>query len=314
MSLTIENLLNLLICEWQKNRYSPMGRPIGGVHKYKNATCITLAPCTMHPHRQQIQGHCPRNFKEFFEACKELHGLNCRQNAFEWYCKSRLYYSCSTVCVTFVEFIVPELYKQGITMLRLSKALDNNGGKVLNLKNIKMKEVSFFPSDGKIHCLRMKFSRQIEMNNQIEVGSHNTLECSETGIVVDPTLGQLTFSMKLHVFPNVEQYISQYKGEIVRIFDSPYEDIERQKQMNIKEVTIHKDPQIHPVKIAKRVVSVFLNSSDGGRSTYCSSCLGIASLGSRLLRCSKCKGAHYCSKTCQLLDWKEHKEVCQASM
>lgn len=98
-SLTIENLLSLLVCEWQNTRYSPMGRPIVGVHQNGEETCISLTPLTMH------QSGCPRNFKEFFDAAKSLNGMKTKGEAFIWYCRSRLHYACSTVCVTFTEFI-----------------------------------------------------------------------------------------------------------------------------------------------------------------------------------------------------------------
>lgn len=34
-------------------------------------------------------------------------------------------------------------------------------------------------------------------------------------------------------------------------------------------------------------------------------------IGSRLLRCSRCDGVHYCNKACQRLHWPQHKQVCE---
>jgi len=31
------------------------------------------------------------------------------------------------------------------------------------------------------------------------------------------------------------------------------------------------------------------------------------------LRCNRCKAAFYCSKECQVQDWKSHKAICNAS-
>lgn len=147
------------------------------------------------------------------------------------------------------------------------------------------------------------------MKVKVEIGSHNTLECSETGRVFDAALGQLSGVMKPTLFSNLNKYRAGFNGDIIKIFDSHYEDIEGQKQRDIYEATIHSNPRVHPLRIAKRVVDTFLNS-DGGKSNYCANCLGSASIGSKFLRCGKCKTVLYCSKSCQILDWTSHKEVC----
>ena len=131
-SLTIENLLSLLVCEWQNTRYSPMGRPLDGVHEDGNELSISLTPLTMH------QSGCPQNFGEFYHACSSLNGIT-RREAFGWYCKTRLHYSCSTICVMFSEFIVPELRKRGIKTLHVSTPLDNIDQ--VHLEKIKVKGV-----------------------------------------------------------------------------------------------------------------------------------------------------------------------------
>jgi len=45
----------------------------------------------------------------------------------------------------------------------------------------------------------------------------------------------------------------------------------------------------------------------------CRCCSLVASPGQKLLACSKCRMAHYCSKECQRADWKAHKKLCALS-
>jgi hypothetical protein len=42
----------------------------------------------------------------------------------------------------------------------------------------------------------------------------------------------------------------------------------------------------------------------------CSTCGGAPTIGLSLSRCSRCKNAFYCSKTCQKSAWKLHKYDC----
>jgi hypothetical protein len=61
--------------------------------------------------------------------------------AYAWCCRTRLHYSCSTVCVTFTEFVVPELLKRRITSLQIATQLDGNDQ--VQVKNIKVKGLNF---------------------------------------------------------------------------------------------------------------------------------------------------------------------------
>lgn len=278
-----------------------------GVHQHGTETCISLVPSTMH------ERGCPRNFNEFYIKAKSLDGMGTKREAFAWYCRSRLHYSCSTVCVTFTEFVIPELHKRDIKTLHISAQLNGNGH--VHLDKINVKGIHFSPEDGKVHCLRLTYFTGHETKAPVECGSHplqcshNALQCQDTGMVFDATIGQLSAIMPPSVFSSLDQYKAEFKGVITDIFDSNYKDIEGQKQRDIGEATRHRNPQVHPARIAERVVDKFL-SSDGGKSTYCANCLGMASLGSKLLRCGKCKAVTYCSKTCQTMDWASHKGIC----
>jgi hypothetical protein len=53
------------------------------------------------------------------------------------------------------------------------------------------------------------------------------------------------------------------------------------------------------------------HSDEVDRDVVCERCRGAGK--PKLLNCSRCKLAQYCSKDCQLADWKKHKSLCNAS-
>ena len=302
--LSIENLLNLLVCEYQKSRYAPMGWPLNGVRSEGNEMMISIKPLCMY------QDGCPSNFGCFHEKAKSLDGMKKRGDAFLWYCRTRLHYSCSSSCVIFTEFIVPELKKHGIDSLCVSGTDPNV--KVC-LDKIKVKEIHFHPKDGRIHSLHMVWGLGTERLFQIETGSHNVLECSETGRVFDPTLGQLSGSMKPSISFNFDEYEAEFVGDIYYSRDSSDAEIQGQKARDVVMAKSQKktfNVEIHPLEIAKRVVESFLDSSSY-IAMFCNHCLGAPSAGRKLLRCSQCKLAYYCCKICQEMDWPSHKNSCK---
>jgi hypothetical protein len=54
-------------------------------------------------------------------------------------------------------------------------------------------------------------------------------------------------------------------------------------------------------------------TSLAGMRHLCRACSKEPEEGEKLLACSRCKTAHYCSKECQKSDWKTHKQICIAS-
>ncbi|KAL3792166.1 hypothetical protein HJC23_009630 [Cyclotella cryptica] len=300
-SLSLENLLSLLVVEWQLTRTSPMGRPSSGVNQNGSEVSLTLTPLTMH------QRGCPQNFDEFYKAAKTLPGMETTRDAFLWYCRTRLHYSCSTVCVTFIEFVVPELLKRGIKTLHVRTPL--SGISRVDIKRIRMKGLNFSPLGDKVHLLVMS-NFMGPCKNPVECGSHNMLQCTETSLVFDPTLGQLSGNMQPALFSNLGEYRTKFVGTIINVYDSQREEIEGQKQRDISLANLLGKPDNHPLRIAERVVDAFISDNEG-RSTYCANCLGQASPRSKLLRCGKCKNVFYCSKTCQILAWKLHKGDCK---
>lgn len=280
-----------------------MGRPLSGVETHGNETSIALVPLTMH------EKGCPPNFGSFYDVAKSLDGMENKRDAFLWYARSRLYYSCSTVCVVFVEYVVPELKKRGIKELMASSL--PNGMKKVCLDKIRVKSIFFAPKDDKVHALRFHYNFG-EKKHLIEVlGSHNNLECSDTGMIFDPTLGQLTGSMKPATFATLDLFRKEFVGEVKHYLDCPAEDIHKQKKMDADIAIMNKKPSALPKGMAKRVVDLFLSGEgDDADTRYCGNCLGTAADGSKLLRCTRCNKICYCSRYCQVLDWQSHKTYC----
>ena len=282
-----------------------MGIPVGGIERSGTETSIALKPLNMY------EKGCPPNFGVFYDAAKssQLDGLDDKKEAFRWYARSRLCYSCSTVCVAFVEFIVPELKKRGVEELTVASATHDM--KKVSLNKIKVKAISFKPKEGKVHALRMQTILFGEQKQVVEAcGSHNNLQCSDSGMIFDPTLGQLTGSMKPATFLSSESFARGFCGEIVHFVDAPGNDVQDQKQRDVKMAAMSRKPASHPKRIAKRVVDIFLSDESDSVARYCTHCLGKAADGKKLLRCARCNRCYYCSKYCQSLDWKSHKTVC----
>jgi hypothetical protein len=303
--LTMEKLLSLLVREWQLSRTSPMGKPFSGVQIQGNETSIALTPLTMY------EKGCPPNFGAFYDTAKFLNGMKSRVDAFHWYTRSRLYYSCSTLCVTFVEFVVPELKRRGIQEVKVSSL--SNCTRNVSLDKIRVKSVFYTPKDGKVHAFRFIYLFG-EKKDVIEMfGSHNNLECSETGMIFDPSLGQLSGQMKPAIFSSQNSFKTEFVGEVTHYFDAREREIQEQKQRDIDSAAMSKKSASHPKRVAKRVVDMFLmeGSDAEANSMYCTNCLGVSADGKKLLRCAKCKKMYYCSKDCQILDWKCHKLLCQ---
>ena len=59
---------------------------------------------------------------------------------------------------------------------------------------------------------------------------------------------------------------------------------------------------------AEAVDNAVSNASSDDRN-----CCGCGKAAVKLMKCSKCKTVSYCSRECQVADWKEHKKVCNVA-
>jgi hypothetical protein len=111
---TMEDLLCHMIGEYQQVNTVPAGSLIGA--PYINSVghhCVKLGP------QRCYDVQCPRNFGAFIVSSNGARDLKAA-DAFPWYVRSRMRYSCSSLAAMFARFIVPKLKKSGITTLRSS--------------------------------------------------------------------------------------------------------------------------------------------------------------------------------------------------
>lgn len=149
----------------------------------------------------------------------------------------------------------------------------------------------------------------MEVVEEVEgIGCHNMLRCSSTGVIVDFSLGQFTGSMSPRVYGSMEEFLSFIPGMVLEHRKTPSEDIQSQLARDRRPLVAMISPDALPEKFAQRVVKAYQN-----QNVYCSNCFGIASSGSTLFRCSRCRRNMYCSKVCQKLHWSEHKSECSSS-
>lgn len=56
-----------------------------------------------------------------------------------------------------------------------------------------------------------------------------------------------------------------------------------------------------------------MSTGSGGSGGECANC-GVRAAGEkRLMKCGRCREAHYCSKECQTKHWNIHRKMCDES-
>ena len=315
--------------------------------------------CTVGPPRSGFQAGCPRSFGEFLS--RGAFGVS-EADAFAWYSRMKLRYSCSSLSCTFVSFVVPELERAGIREMTLP------WGGTLHLTNLRVVEVAMDPNlqthaielsrmfsdewasallaaaDPKaaaeeerrwtakmskialikdhVHPLTLSDDGEFIESQLVErttgssstasLGdplrvSHNALQCTESGVVVDFSLGQFTGVMNPVVYPNKQAFISKLPSDVLAFYSSPQSEIDGQNARD--ESTAAKSPDLSPKKFAKRVVhSCKAVLAAAGRTGFCDHCFGEVP---KLLSCSQRRRVSYCGVPCQRLHWKQHKAQCK---
>jgi hypothetical protein len=303
---------------------------------------------TVGPPRAGFQEGVPRSFGEFLE-----HGVfgTSEVEAFAWYARMKLRYSCSSLSCTFICFVVPELIRTGIIEMGLPW-----GGMVLlsNLRVIEVKaavplrrytiELSTKMSEEAAATQRKKrltlgeaeiaefernlaaqyaliplyvskgggeFCRKdvIEKADQGGSLSHNLLRCTETGTFIDFSLGQFTGAMNPDVYKDQDAFTRLIPTDkLYTVYESPEREIDEQNARDIERaVNWPSNPDISPLQFAKRVVHGCEGAISSGVAAFCATCYAGEV---PLLQCSQCHCISYCSRPCQKLHWKKHKQMC----
>lgn len=261
----------------------------------------------------------------------------------------KLRYSCSSMSCTFVRFVVPELARAGISEMELPwggtlrfcnlsvielKADLPLQRHIINLSTIVSEEVAESLrinnigaiGAAKITEIERKLEREMERDPMfvnkgkgefwrsevIEAGnllSHNLLRCSESGAIIDFSLGQFTGTMIPGVYKNQEDFTRLLPTDKLHIvYDSPQREIEQQiaNDMGLSA----KSPDYSPPMFAKRVVRGCMRAISSGVAAFCANCYAEEV---PLLKCSQCLCVSYCSRSCQKLHWKSHKQLCKVN-
>ena len=222
-----------------------------------------------------------------------------------WWARMKLRYSCSSVTVTFVRVIVPELEKRGITHAVFGDC---------SVKLSALKIVAVFSRLSHRHVLHFPRVGHETVEGYLETVSHNVL-VAPTGEVVDLTGGQFTGAIAPVSYPSFEVYTRAYPGEITHVRDCEESEIAEQLQRDAA-LSRHTSPVASPrVWGMKVVLAVHAASKKQGpppKAAFCMACFGTPSLQSphALRHCARCKTVAYCSLECQRVDWNRHKCEC----
>mmetsp|Transcript_16242 Transcript_16242/g.23920 ORF Transcript_16242/g.23920 Transcript_16242/m.23920 type:complete len:315 (-) Transcript_16242:91-1035(-) len=302
-NMTLEILLDNVMAEYMQVAMVPSGRierrPT--VDSDGNQLIVLRALC-------HYEEGCPRNYSEFIASAIENEQTIGRKEAFAWWARSRLRYSCSTVTAAITQFFVPSLNAAGIAHLR-SVTLDAN----IKMENLEIYTIGFIPKTTEVVELTSpRYTKKEPIQPLIWFEgyrphcSHNFMKCKESGIIVDCTLGQFLGTMKPYIFSDMDKFLTQVPGEVLYYSKTNQSDIDQQVGRDSAGFRSLISPDSTPNRFTKRVLR-----SCHQKKEYCINCKGISSIGSNLKTCTGCKVAKYCSRDCQELDWRSHKLVCQ---
>lgn len=335
--ISSELILGQMLAVWQ----SVNTIPTGFMRCAPSARSITVGPP-----RSGFQQGAPRSFGEFYD-----HGVfgTSEAEAFAWYARMKLRYSCSSLSCTFACFVIPELIRAGINEIRLPqggsvrfsdlevievKAALPHRRHVIELSRKVSEEVAaglrlnhLTPGAAGVakseRALTAAFSNMYTSKGDgefcykevVEAGdhlSHNLLRCKETGTLIDFSLGQFIGAMNPGVYTDQSAFIHLLPTDMVyRVYPSPKHEIDKQNTRDTEKAVYCKSPDSSPLEFAKRVVRDCKRAIQSGVSTFCASCYAEQVL---LRKCSQCHCISYCSRPCQKLHWKMHKKSCKTKI
>lgn len=292
---SLEVLLAHVIAEYQQVSTTPSGLALQSPSINSNGiSSLKVKPLCFYE-----QG-CSRNFGDF---CVD--GIPAAI-LFSCHVRCRIRYSCSTLATAFARFIAPKLKKMGLEKI-FSTSLDQ----MINTSSLEIYTALFTPD--KQHAIELLTPFGSFRTELVEAGlpfcSHNALKCRETGVVIDLSIGQFTGTLIPHVFKDENEWTAAIPGQVITVFKTSESDIQGQIERDNAPWRARVSPDATPQRFSRRVLQSF-----EARKQYCCHCLGVASVGCVLKRCSQCQQAYFCSRNRQVLHWKIHKKACRAAI
>ena len=301
---TLEYLMDTIIAEYMQTTLVPGGTVVIGPRMSSDGSeSISLKSHT------NFSVGCPQNLSDFISSATASGQVMKPSTALAWWARSRLRYSCSTITTTFVRYMVPYMKTIGLTEIRSLTTGCN-----IRMDDLEVFSLGFSPNES--HAIVLK--NALDSLSKVEIVEnlltspnlpplchHNVLKCRESGILIDITLGQFLGTMEPHTFKSVDEYFSQIPGQVLYFEKTGEISIDEQVSRDNAVFRSMLSPDSKPANFTKRV---FRSCQE--EKTHCWNCRGCASLGSSLKRCTKCQHAMYCSRQCQVLHWKAHKQVC----
>jgi hypothetical protein len=248
---SLEALLETILVEYLQVNTVPSGRMVGGPEIVnKDTSKIYVTPLC------HYENGCPLNLSEFIKTATSRGTKKLtRDEAFQWWARTRLRYCCSTLCCSFIKVLVPFLHQHGIFQLP-SLTL---GQKDVRLENLEMLSVAFLPPT--THQIVLKYPVLIPMRTESVEPlqgnpphcSHNVLRCRQTGIVVDMALGQFLGTVQPYIFSSMDDFIQHVPGKVMAYDKTSERDIQMTYDRDDAAHRKRISPDAAPVPFIRRV-------------------------------------------------------------
>lgn len=297
--------LDLLICcvvsLWTRISTTPQGFALEVTERAGHEG--TARALRVRSPKTDSQGGGPRCFGDFAAGCS----LPLKE-AYAWFARMRLRYSCSSLACIFVRHVVPALARSGVTHARLASG-DLVALGVLRVHNV------YLGVPRSLHFLLLDYvSRTREEPIECICGpprhvSHTIIVCSKTSLVIDLAIGQYTGSLQPTMQPthdsSLDALAHRYPAGVLGSIEARENEIQGQLERDVFSSRLKGAlPARRPEVFAEQVVTDLAR----GWAGFCRHCLCAPPTGLR--RCTRCERASYCGPACQKLHWKAHKGDC----
>jgi hypothetical protein len=339
--ISSELILGQMLAVWQ----SVNTIPTGFMRCAPSARSITVGPP-----KSGFQQGVPRSFGEFYD-----HGVfgTSEAEAFAWYARMKLRYSCSSLSCTFACFVIPELIRAGINKMWLPQ-----GGRV-RFSDLEVIEVkAALPHRRHVIELSRKVSEEVaerlrlnhltpgaagvaEVERELTRSLTVYYECKFTGKGDGEFCHQEVVECGDHLSHNllrcketgtlIDFSLGQFIGAMnagvytdqsafIRLLptDEVYRVYPNPKHEIDKQNTLDKEKAVtckSPDSSPLEFAKrVVRDCKRAIQSGVVTFCASCYAEQVSLRKCSQCHCISYCSRSCQKLHWKMHKKSCKTKI